>query len=380
MPDLGLKLSNMNPEERAAIIERAADALRHGQCVVMPTDTLYGLVTRANETGAALLNEITGDSDATNQPPMTLHLADLDVLLEHLVCQAATVRRLIDQLLPGPVRLVIEQPEDAIAAICESLTIPRGLIDTESYIAIRLPDHPVFRQVLRSAGVACVARRLGAAGWAVGDNQGTNLSPIPQQFPETSTPAPVLMLDDGPTHHQQCSTTVQLFLNGRIEVSAEGVLSERDVLGYLERTILFVCTGNTCRSPMAQAIAQGLIDQQEPQGITTRVGSAGVAAGEGMPMTNEAIGVLNGMGIKFGDHSSKQITLPMIDQAEVIYTMTPSHAQAIMTMAPNSVHKVFVLDEHEGVPDPIGQGIEVYQHTADRLKELIARRLTEIRI
>ncbi len=51
-----------------------------------------------------------------------------------------------------------------------------------------------------------------------------------------------------------------------------------------------------------------------------------------------------------------------------------------MTMAPNSVHKVFVLDELEGVPDPIGQGAEVYQHTAEKLRELITRRLEGIRI
>jgi protein-tyrosine-phosphatase len=131
---------------------------------------------------------------------------------------------------------------------------------------------------------------------------------------------------------------------------------------------------------MAQAIAQDILNQQEPEGITTRVESAGVAAGDGMPATQEAVDVLRSMKIELKDHQSRQLTLSMIDHAEVIYTMTPSHAQAVMTMAPNSVHKVFVLDEHEGVSDPIGQGFEVYQHTADQLKELIARRLEEIRI
>lgn len=362
------------------MIERAAQALRNSQCVVLPTDTLYGLVTRADESGSALLNEMTGYPKTTNQPPMTLHLADLDEILEHLVLDAATVRRLVDRLVPGPVRLVIEQPEEAIDALCSTLKIQRGLIDDGKYIALRVPDHPVFRQVLRSAGVACVARRLGAAVWATGENPGTDLGPIPESFSGDSAPQPILVLDDGATLHQQNSTTVRLSMDGRIEVSTDGVFSEREVLAHLERTILFVCTGNTCRSPMAQAIAQDLISQQDPTGITTRIASAGVAAGEGMPATNEAIEVLGGMGIELKGHQSRLLTLPMIDQAEVIYTMTPSHAQAVMTMAPNSVHKVFVLDEHEGVPDPIGQGTEVYQHTAERLKELIARRLMEIRI
>ena len=373
----------MNPQERAAAIQRAAEALRSGQCIVMPTDTLYGVVTQANEIGSLLLDELTGYPTPTDQPRMTLHLADLDEIMEHLVLEMPATRRLVDRLIPGPVRLVIEQPEEAINAVCEKFKIPRGLIDNGKEIAVRVPDHPFFRQTLRSSGVACVARRLGAAVWVQGENPGTDISPIPENLSEDSSinsPKPVIILDDGPTLHQKNSTTVRLALDGRIEISSDGVLTEREVMAHLEQTILFVCTGNTCRSPMAQAIAQDLIDKKDPRGITTHIASAGVAAGEGMPPTNEAIEVLKGMNIDLETHQSTNLTLAMIDQAEIIYTMTPSHAQAVMTMAPNSVHKVFVLDEHGGVPDPIGQSIEVYQQTAERLSELIARRFEEIRI
>ncbi len=376
MPDLGLRFSNMNPDQRAATIERAGDALCQGQCVVMPTDTLYGLITQANNTGSTLLNKLTGYPEIHNSPQMTLHLADLDQILEHLVLEAPTTRRLIHRLLPGPVRFVIEQPPEAIDKICQTLNIDRGRIDDGQNIALRVPDHPICRQVLRSAKVACVGRRLGAAIWAVGENPGSDLSLLPDH----PDPKPALILDDGPTQNTQGSTTVRLAMDGRIQVDPDGVLSEREVLDHLERTMLFVCTGNTCRSPMAQAIAQHLINQSEPQGIVTHVTSAGVAAGQGYPATDEAVQVLKNMGIDPGNHSSQQLTLAMIDQAEVIYTMTPSHAQAVMTMAPNSVHKVFVLNESQGVPDPIGQGIDVYQQTAERLEEFISARLQEIRI
>ncbi len=378
MPDLGVRLANMNPEERAATIERGAQALINHQCVVLPTDTLYGLFTRADEQGAALLDEITGHPEVLDDPRMTLHLADLDQIIEHLVLDAPTTRRLVTTLLPGPTRFVIEQPSEAIDRLCEALSIPRSIIDDGRHIAIRIPDHPTCRQVLRVSGVACIARRLGAAEWAIGEDPGTDLSTLPQGASETNVPFPALVVDDGQTLHQKHSTTVRLSLDGRIDVSASGVVSEREVLSKLERRILFVCTGNTCRSPMAEVIARDLVQKQPPSGITTIVQSAGVAAGSGMSATREAVDVVKSMGMDLSGHQSRPITLEMIDQAEIIYTMTPTHAQAVMTMAPNSVHKVFVLDEQEGVPDPIGQGIEVYQHTADRLRELIQRRFEEI--
>lgn len=384
MPDLALRVANMKPEERSAMIQRAAGALVDHHCIVLPTDTLYGLMTRADDQGIERLDEITGHPETSHisEPRVTLHLADLDPIMEHLVLKAATVRRLVDQLLPGPARLIIEQPEESLSAIRSSLGISPGVIDNGTHIALRIPDHPLCRQIIRSAGVPCVARRLGAAAWAVGESPGTDLSPVPQDWsavnPESLVPA--LILDDGPTLHQSGSTTVTLSLSGRIEVSDYGVLSERQVLSNLERTLLFVCTGNTCRSPMAQAIGRDILDKQSHEGVTTHVVSAGVAAGNGMPATQEAIDALATLGITLQDHQSRQLTLDMIDQAEYIYTMTPSHAQAIMTMAPNSVHKVFVLDEYESVPDPIGQSAQTYQHTADRLRELIARRLEEITV
>jgi protein-tyrosine-phosphatase len=68
----------------------------------------------------------------------------------------------------------------------------------------------------------------------------------------------------------------------------------------------------------------------------------------------------------------------MVDRADVILTMTPSHAQAVMQMAPGAVHKVFPIDPVHPIGDPIGHPIEVYREVADQLEELVEARLKEI--
>jgi protein-tyrosine phosphatase len=145
-----------------------------------------------------------------------------------------------------------------------------------------------------------------------------------------------------------------------------------------ERVVLFVCTGNTCRSPMAEAIARGMLAERTPDGQTFRVLSAGVAAGLGAPANPEAVRAMDDIGLDLRGHRSNPLTPAMIEDAEVIWCMTPAHAQAARALAPEHASKIRPLDPDGGVPDPIGMGAEVYRQTAQRLAELIRARLEEL--
>ncbi|MEM6884532.1 MAG: low molecular weight protein arginine phosphatase [Verrucomicrobiota bacterium] len=135
--------------------------------------------------------------------------------------------------------------------------------------------------------------------------------------------------------------------------------------------IIFVCTGNICRSPMAE----GLLKHELGESSEIQVSSAGIAAGEGMPPSLNSVTAMQDLNIDITDQRSTQLTPELAASADYLFVMTYGHLDAILMMYPEAADKTylvrhFIEDEtllHRDISDPIGQSEQVYRHCRDEI-------------
>lgn len=141
------------------------------------------------------------------------------------------------------------------------------------------------------------------------------------------------------------------------------------------KKILFVCTANICRSPIAEAIFNAL---SSDTGMPYEARSAGVAALVGESMAPNAVAVLQEAGVYSGEHRARQVDEPMLEEADLVLAMTPKHVAALQRFSAGSPHKVRTLlgyaydvPDLEGISDPYGQSIVSYRASMHRIFECL---------
>ena len=345
-----------------ALVAEAVAAIRDGKIVVLPTETVYGLV--ADPRDPAAVARITEWKGRPHDLVFTHHIADRDAILALVPALPARIERLVDRYWPGPLTVVLP-----------------GL--QGGNVGLRLPAQDFTRAVIRAYGSSLYLSSVNESGQP----------PIiePDAIAAAFAGRLDLLFDDGVPALRQASTVVRYLPPpaapefGELEVLRTGTLSADDVLHTAARSAIFVCTGNTCRSPLSAALARraaarrlGTTDDRVlAHGL--HLYSAGIAANEGEPASDGSLLAAADIGIDLTGHRSQLLTAEMIEGAERVFCLGPAHLVAARALAPQAAERIELLDPQGGsIPDPYGTDPQTYRQTRDIIATLVDARIAEL--
>ncbi|MCU0878136.1 MAG: Sua5/YciO/YrdC/YwlC family protein [Pirellulaceae bacterium] len=356
-------------------VHRAVQALVEGKVVVLPTETVY--IAAASALNERAVDRLLALRGGVLEGPATLAVRSVEDVLDYVPELPAIGQRLARRCWPGPVTLQLAdaQPESVIQRLSPRV---RAIVAPEGQIRLRVPAHELVLRVLRLLAGPLVM--IGARRETDSD------SVTAQEVLARLADRVDLILDEGRAKFAQRSSIVRVDQAG-FEMVRHGVFSETNLRRLASWMAVMVCTGNTCRSPMAEMLLRkrladklGLsLEQLDDHGIV--VMSAGISAAPGGRAAAEAIGVMRERGLDLTPHESQPLSDRLVRFADLILTMTRGHRDAILTQWPDAEPRTYLISQGRGdVSDPIGGPTDLYRRCAEQIDAYLAEWIERIEL
>ncbi|HEY0982964.1 arsenate reductase/protein-tyrosine-phosphatase family protein [Schlesneria sp.] len=353
-------------------IHRACHRLAEGDLVAFPTETVYLIV--ANPQSPEGVEKLVS---LESQAPRTLLLKSHFELWDYVPKLPANADKLARRGWPGPLTLGLNQ--SLVSGLFNDLAehARRALLADDKGIRFRVSAHPLLIDTLRLCPTPLIASSEVSA---LHGPMPRNAAEVAARYGDRVS----MIIDDGPCRYGDPSTVVNVS-EKEWNVSEQGVVSECTLKRLCSEVYLFICTGNTCRSPMAEALFRRLLAKQlkcqdeELIDLGFNVLSAGMSAGSGSPASREAVNVLAEDGIDLRNHESQPLTERLLLHADHVLTMTRGHRQSILNLYPDLADRVRLLSSEQGdIADPYGGGPRDYAECKESIEKNLKMLISQL--
>ena len=333
------------------MIAQCAKVIRSGGLVGFPTETVYGIAADFSNPKAMERLRAVKKRDAVK--PFSILVSQPGLISNYTHSTDPKIFKLIDAYWPGPLTVVVPAKEEG------------------QTVGVRMPDHPIALRLVQEAQCPIAAPSANHEGNEPPKNCEEALRDLDGQID--------VIIDGGESRIGIGSSVVDV-TSEKPRILREGVITQQDVDRITgTKTVLFVCTGNSCRSVMAEYLLKSKAQGRDDIEII----SAGTGVYLRSTASSETVAVLLEEGIDAAGHIAQPINSVLLKKSDLIIVMTRSHREQVIERVPAVEQRVYLLKEFSNaasngqnnidVPDPIGQPRSAYKVCLEDIKQAIQK-------